>query len=175
MICLTWVASVCHNLSSKNQTHEWSLEIFMRARCKRLQCLIQPCSLIWHGQQAGNNIQGQDDWHEECDSDTVWCCCWCCCHECRSSDRPGQARTSDTKDEDSYKTNGWVMYTWGGSLTSHFDSGKVSPGFSSPAGLVAGWGSAGGIGIGIGRGMGWLWPSGLSGPRLDVGWPMITV
>lgn len=60
-------------------------------------------------------------------------------------------------------------------LTSHFDSGKVSPGFSSPAGLVGDWGSAGGMGIGIGRGMGWLWPSGLSGPTLDVGWPMITV
>lgn len=60
-------------------------------------------------------------------------------------------------------------------LTSHFDSGKVSPGFSSPAGLLGDWGSAGGIGIGIGRGMGWLWPSGLSGPTLDVGWPMITV
>lgn len=40
------------------------------------------------------------------------------------------------------------------SLSSHFDSGKVSPGFSSPAGLLGDWGSAGGIGIGIGRGMG---------------------
>lgn len=39
-------------------------------------------------------------------------------------------------------------------LTSHFDSGKVSPGFSSPAGLaeVDNWGSGGGMGIG--RGMG---------------------
>lgn len=62
-------------------------------------------------------------------------------------------------------------------LTSHFDSGKVSPGFSAPAGLaeVGDWGSGGGMGMGMGRGMGLLWPSGVSGPRLDVGWPMITV
>lgn len=39
------------------------------------------------------------------------------------------------------------------SLTSHFDSGKVSPGFSSPAGLVGDWGSAGGMAKGIGSGM----------------------
>lgn len=60
-------------------------------------------------------------------------------------------------------------------LTSHFDSGKVSPGFSSPAGLadVADWGSGGDMGMG--SGIGWLWPSGVSGPRLDVGWIMITV
>ena len=60
-------------------------------------------------------------------------------------------------------------------LTSHLDSGKVSPGFSSPAGLVGDWVSAGGMGMGIDRGMGLLWPSGLSGPTLDVGWSMITV
>lgn len=64
-------------------------------------------------------------------------------------------------------------------LTSHFDSARVSPGFSPPAGL-AGVGDRGsGGGMGIGRGMGWLWatgwPSGLSGPTLDVGWPMITM
>lgn len=37
-------------------------------------------------------------------------------------------------------------------LTSHFDSGKDSPAFSSPAGLVGDWGSAGGIGMGMGMG-----------------------
>ena len=53
-------------------------------------------------------------------------------------------------------------------LTSHFDSGKVSPGFSAPAGQaeVGDLGSAGGMG------MGWLWPSELSGARLDLGWPI---
>lgn len=60
-------------------------------------------------------------------------------------------------------------------LTSHFKSGTLSPGLSSTTGLteVGDWGSGGGIGIG--RGMGMLCPSGVSGPRLDVGWPMITV
>lgn len=39
-------------------------------------------------------------------------------------------------------------------LTSHLDSGKVSPGFSSPAapGEVRDWGSGGGMGIGMGMG-----------------------
>lgn len=61
------------------------------------------------------------------------------------------------------------------SLTSHFKSATLSSGLSSTTGLTdAGvWGSGGGMGIG--RGMGMLCPSGVSGPRLDVGWPMITV
>lgn len=39
-------------------------------------------------------------------------------------------------------------------LTSHLDSGNVSPGFSSPAapGEVRDWGSGGGMGIGMGMG-----------------------
>lgn len=99
--------------------------------------------------------------------------------ERRSSDEPGRQVRSNTNDELFIQDKTDELTMWHKSdeaaLTSHFDSGKVSPGFSSPAGLVGDWGSAGGMGMGIGRGMGWLWPSGLSGPRLDVGWPMITV
>lgn len=99
--------------------------------------------------------------------------------ERRSSDEPGRQVTSNTNDELFIQDKTDELTMWHKSdeaaLTSHFDSGKVSPGFSSPAGLVGDWGSAGGMGMGIGRVMGWLWPSGLSGPRLDVGWPMITV
>lgn len=72
--------------------------------------------------------------------------------EWRSSDERGRQLTSDTKDE-TKRTNGRRKLDEA-SLTSHFDSGKVSPGFSSPAGLVGDWGSAGGMGKGIGRGMG---------------------
>lgn len=94
--------------------------------------------------------------------------------ERRSSDEPGRQLTSQaTKDELFIQDKTDELTMWHkldeAALTSHFDSGKVSPGFSSPAGLVHDWGSAGGMG------MGRLWPSGLSGPRLDVGWPMITV
>lgn len=58
-------------------------------------------------------------------------------------------------------------------LTSHFDSGKVSPGFSSPAGLADA--DDLGSGAGMASGIGCFWPSGVSGPTLEAGWDMITV
>lgn len=65
------------------------------------------------------------------------------------ADKHGRA-TPRMKDNDDVTHNSDEVV-----LTSHFDSGRVSPGFSSPAGLpaVGEWGSGGG-GMGIGRGMG---------------------
>lgn len=94
---------------------------------------------------------------------------WCAARQAADTDEDGFSnKTEQVKDDVTQKWNGVV-------LTSHFDSGKVSPGFSSPAGLadVGDWGSGGDMGIG--SGIGCFWPSGVSGPRLDVGWIMITV
>lgn len=64
-------------------------------------------------------------------------------------------------------------------LTSHFDSGSISPGFSSPTGLVEvgdwAWACGSGVGMdmGMGRGIGWVcapgWLSGPSEPGVDAG------
>ena len=84
-------------------------------------------------------------------------------HERRIQCSQAGGRQATAKDGDSLliqEKRGWTtvrhMNSDNMALTSHFDSGKVSPGFSSPAALaeVSGWGSGGGMGMGIGRGMG---------------------
>lgn len=51
-------------------------------------------------------------------------------------------------------------------LTTQSNSAVVPPGLLPPC--------CGGSGAGMGRGMGLPWSSGVSGPRLDAGWIMIT-
>lgn len=63
-------------------------------------------------------------------------------HERADTDTPSGDDVTEGRDE--------------AALTSHFDSGRVPPGFSSPAAPagLGDWASAGGIGIGIGSGTG---------------------
>lgn len=95
---------------------------------------------------------------------------WCTARRAADEDEDGFSyKTKQVKDTDvTQKLNNVV-------LTSHFDSGKVSPGFSSPAGLADVGDCGSDEDMDIGNGIGWFWPSGVSGPRLDLGWIMITV